>query len=189
DDMELATDRLFKFLEPLENDILKNLVILKNQQTALKKEEMAGTMKPETARQSRADLCHRLLALLERLEVDPIVVAHFDRVSHHFRETLPPSKVVARLTSHDHRVSNKSFELSRKAIIGRNIDCDIVINDPSISRNHAQLYVKNNLIYIEDMGSMNKTFLNDMEVKVPTIIQQNCIVKFYNIPFILDLTI
>jgi pSer/pThr/pTyr-binding forkhead associated (FHA) protein len=66
----------------------------------------------------------------------------------------------------------KSFPLEKKAItIGRSPDCDIQIEESSVSSEHARIeLVPNPLvsvltdIYIEDMGSMNGVWVNDEQV-------------------------
>jgi pSer/pThr/pTyr-binding forkhead associated (FHA) protein len=66
----------------------------------------------------------------------------------------------------------KSFPLEKNAItIGRSPDCDIQIEESSVSSEHARIeLVPNPLvsvltdIYIEDLGSMNGIWVNDEQV-------------------------
>jgi hypothetical protein len=44
--------------------------------------------------------------------------------------------------------------------IGRDASNDIVLNDPSVSRNHAELNIQGNTVFIRDIGSANGTFIN-----------------------------
>jgi FHA domain/M penetrans paralogue family 26 len=44
--------------------------------------------------------------------------------------------------------------------IGRDANNDIVLNDPSVSRNHAELNIQGNTVFIRDTGSANGTFIN-----------------------------
>ena len=63
----------------------------------------------------------------------------------------------------------KSFPLEKNTItIGRSPDCDIQIEESSVSSEHARIeLIPNPLvsvltdIYIEDLGSMNGTCVND----------------------------
>jgi phage tail-like protein len=48
--------------------------------------------------------------------------------------------------------------------IGREIGVELVLPDPVISRNHAQILGSPEGCQIEDLGSANKTFLNDEEL-------------------------
>ena len=48
--------------------------------------------------------------------------------------------------------------------IGRLPDCNIVINDPSVSKMHAELIIENNTISVRDLGSTNGTYVNDIRI-------------------------
>jgi hypothetical protein len=44
--------------------------------------------------------------------------------------------------------------------IGRSPDCDIFLDDVTVSRNHAVLIEENGRFFVEDEGSLNGTFVN-----------------------------
>jgi hypothetical protein len=44
--------------------------------------------------------------------------------------------------------------------IGRSPDCDIFLDDVTVSRNHAVLIEENGQFSVEDQGSLNGTFVN-----------------------------
>lgn len=51
-------------------------------------------------------------------------------------------------------------------IIGRNSICDFEINDPKVSKEHCKIEIdQDNKFYIEDLKSMNDTFVNDKIIK------------------------
>jgi pSer/pThr/pTyr-binding forkhead associated (FHA) protein len=55
---------------------------------------------------------------------------------------------------------------SGKAIsIGRDPNCDIVINDPRVSRNHAVLSIRNGEYHLRDNDSLNGVFVNGQRVR------------------------
>ncbi len=54
-----------------------------------------------------------------------------------------------------------------KVVIGRSPDCDIKIDNPAISRNHAAIEFSNEQYLLSDMGSSNGTFLNGDAVTEP----------------------
>ncbi len=47
-----------------------------------------------------------------------------------------------------------------RTTIGRSPDCDIFLDDVTVSRRHAVLVQRNGSFFIEDQGSLNGTFLN-----------------------------
>ncbi len=52
-------------------------------------------------------------------------------------------------------------------VIGRDADCDIVIPDRQVSRQHARITKGNNGVILEDLGSKNGTFLNNQVLSEP----------------------
>ncbi|MEQ8186758.1 MAG: tetratricopeptide repeat protein, partial [Candidatus Eremiobacterota bacterium] len=58
-----------------------------------------------------------------------------------------------------------SFPLNKKCItIGRSRSNDLFLDDPRTSGKHARLIKEGDYFFLEDLGSSNKTFINDMEV-------------------------
>ena len=53
--------------------------------------------------------------------------------------------------------------------IGRSSECDMIINDSSVSKKHCEITLDDSLkYYIEDTDSKNSTFLNGKELKKKT---------------------
>lgn len=66
---------------------------------------------------------------------------------------------------------NVVFELDEPSyMIGREAGNDIVIEDPQVSRRHAQLTRQGNSYLIEDVGSTNGTYVNGKRVTAPTLL-------------------
>jgi ABC transport system ATP-binding/permease protein len=56
-----------------------------------------------------------------------------------------------------------------QVVIGRGRECDLVLDDPMISRQHATIYKdRSGGLMIEDMGSANGTFVNGRRIQQPT---------------------
>ena len=53
-------------------------------------------------------------------------------------------------------------------IIGRTAQCDLQIDDPSVSRRHCQIDFTEGLLQVRDLDSANGTFLNERPVKEST---------------------
>jgi hypothetical protein len=52
-----------------------------------------------------------------------------------------------------------------RTTIGRSPDCDIFLDDVTVSRQHAVLVEKEGGYFIEDQGSLNGTFLNRRRIE------------------------
>ncbi len=55
-------------------------------------------------------------------------------------------------------------------ILGRDPGCDIPILDDTVSTRHAQLNYHHGQWWLEDLGSMNGTTLNEIALNMPTVI-------------------
>lgn len=52
--------------------------------------------------------------------------------------------------------------------IGRDTSNNLVIDDPAVSRRHARLHYENNAYWVEDLGSLNGTYINGSRVSSKT---------------------
>ena len=52
-----------------------------------------------------------------------------------------------------------------RTTVGRSPDCDIFLDDVTVSRKHAVLVQKDDAFFIEDQGSLNGTFLNRRRIE------------------------
>jgi len=65
------------------------------------------------------------------------------------------------------------IELQGKMIVGRGAACDVIIDEERLSRKHACLSVGEGGVLVEDMGSSNGTFVNDIKIDSPTLAKNN----------------
>ena len=77
------------------------------------------------------------------------------------REILPDEAVLSVVEASDEALLGKRFAFTQGLTIGRSADNDIRIPDSFVSHRHAVVRLVNNQYVIEDMGSMNHTYLND----------------------------
>ena len=56
-------------------------------------------------------------------------------------------------------------------VIGRDPDCQIVIDDPEVSRHHARVTSSPEQLVLEDLGSTGGTFLNGQRITEPVVLQ------------------
>ena len=62
--------------------------------------------------------------------------------------------------------AGESFEaIGDQALIGRSPECDVFLDDVTVSRRHAQVLRQNGQFVIEDKGSLNGTFLNRRRIE------------------------
>jgi pSer/pThr/pTyr-binding forkhead associated (FHA) protein len=59
----------------------------------------------------------------------------------------------------------KVLAVPGRLVIGRGSDCDLVLDEPEMSRKHAMIEVTPAGIYLRDMGSSNGTFVNGVQVR------------------------
>jgi hypothetical protein len=58
-----------------------------------------------------------------------------------------------------------------RTTVGRSPDCDIFLDDVTVSRKHAVLVQADGTFSIEDLGSLNGTFVNRKRIESPTKLQ------------------
>lgn len=63
-----------------------------------------------------------------------------------------------------------AYIIDRDVVLGRGGGCNIVVKDTYTSYQHARVFVIKGQYWLEDMGSTNGTFLNEVQVKQPVIL-------------------
>jgi len=62
--------------------------------------------------------------------------------------------------------AGESFEaIGDRALIGRSPDCDVFLDDVTVSRRHAELVRDASVYTIRDLGSLNGTFVNRRRIE------------------------
>ncbi|QLG45074.1 FHA domain-containing protein [Costertonia aggregata] len=77
----------------------------------------------------------------------------------------------------------ETIKQKKELQIGRLPNNDIVFNDPTVSRAHARISYENNIFWIEDLGSVNHTYVNGNKIKTKTKLRDSDVVtiSFYAI--------
>jgi hypothetical protein len=117
-----------------------------------------GFQNPETA-----NYCSRCGALLEK--GDPSVEAtqtfapeDVVETQHELVEGLEGPALVVRFGGG--RAGESFRPAGVRTRIGRSPECEIFLDDVTVSRNHAVLVERDGRFYVEDEGSLNGTFVN-----------------------------
>ncbi len=66
--------------------------------------------------------------------------------------------------------------------LGRSSQNDVAIQDPSLSRHHARISLKDGVPYLEDMGSLNGTFINGERITLPHPLKDEDDILFGHVP-------
>lgn len=71
----------------------------------------------------------------------------------------------------------RAFDVGDELIIGRADKCNVVIGDSYASQVHARVFRKQQMVYIEDMGSTNGTYLNRKKVTSPVAVNRGDVAR------------
>ena len=70
---------------------------------------------------------------------------------------------------------DQKIAISKHSIIigrgGRNVDCDIVLPERQVSRQHAEIFLDQGLYYLRDLGSKNGTYVNEQLITAAVRLQ------------------
>jgi pSer/pThr/pTyr-binding forkhead associated (FHA) protein len=75
---------------------------------------------------------------------------------------LPPKAVLRGVSG---AYFGKIVPLRGRLVIGRGSDCDLVLDEPEMSRRHAVIENSGDGMYLRDLGSSNGTFVNGVQVR------------------------
>jgi pSer/pThr/pTyr-binding forkhead associated (FHA) protein/Tfp pilus assembly protein PilF len=87
------------------------------------------------------------------------------------------TKVIRDFVKYELTLSGPSIPFERyliakpQTIVGRNNKCDIILNDNEVSSQHAKFVLKNNILYIEDLKSVNGVSVNGQKVNSQKLVE------------------
>ncbi|MGA0238846.1 MAG: FHA domain-containing protein [Acidimicrobiales bacterium] len=76
--------------------------------------------------------------------------------------------------------------LTSPVLVGSGSQCDLVIEDPSVSAAHAEVVRRDGQVYVRDLASKNGTTINGERVDGEAMLQPSDWVMFGAVPFVLD---
>jgi len=68
-------------------------------------------------------------------------------------------------------------------LVGRHQDADVLLQAAEISRRHAALLLKDQLLWVQDLNSSNGTFINDIRIEQEKQLHDGDIVQFASFKF------
>lgn len=96
----------------------------------------------------------------------------------------PPKKSAACLVQYSGTNLGKRYVLDKKEmVVGRAPTVEIVVNEQSVSRNHAQCVQQGDEVYVADLGSSNGTYVNDKKISMRQILRDGDIIRLGNVVF------
>lgn len=72
-------------------------------------------------------------------------------------------------------------------VIGRGVECDVVVKDAKASRRHCRLTRQKTEFVLEDLGSRNGTFVDGTKITAPVTLKSNQTFKIGDTIFYLAL--
>lgn len=79
----------------------------------------------------------------------------------------------------------RRFEIAKRSVtIGRAPGNDIVIDDKTVSRQHATIKFENGQFRLYDLGSSNGTFVREQRVREPVVLEDGALVRFGGVEFV-----
>lgn len=70
---------------------------------------------------------------------------------------------------------------SHETIVGRNHFCDLLIDSHGVSRRHSRIFSRGDQYFVEDLNSINGTYLNRERVHEPTVLRDGDTIHFYRV--------
>lgn len=79
--------------------------------------------------------------------------------------------------------TGQEINIDRDMLVGRHQDADLLLQAAEISRRHAALLLKDQLLWVQDLNSSNGTFVNDIRIEQEKQLHEGDIVQFASFKF------
>ncbi|WP_347453257.1 FHA domain-containing protein [Acinetobacter thermotolerans] len=80
-------------------------------------------------------------------------------------------------------LTGQEISIDHDMLVGRHQSADIVLQAAEISRKHAAFLVKEDALWVQDLGSSNGTFVNDQRIDAEALLKEGDIVQFASLKF------
>lgn len=150
-------------LAPKAFDLLQ--ILIDERPRAVPKQELCDRLWPDVVVQE-ANL-KNLVGEIRTALGDDSVVRTVPRFGYAFAaESTAPQKTRAARLIIGHRIHRLN---EGENVIGRDDDCAVILDFSGVSRRHARIMVDGNRYTLEDLGSKNGTFQNDIPVAATAV--------------------
>lgn len=80
-------------------------------------------------------------------------------------------------------ITGQEISIDRDMLVGRHQDADVLLQAAEISRRHAALLLKDQLLWVQDLNSSNGTFINDIRIEQEKQLHDGDVVQFASFKF------
>ncbi len=70
-------------------------------------------------------------------------------------------------------LAQSQFELRERTLIGRGLDCQVILADAAVSRRHAQIEVRAGKLWLTDLESRAGSYINDLKLDPAAAVELN----------------
>ena len=96
---------------------------------------------------------------------------------------------MAILTTGDKSVVKQKISVDQTpVVIGRHPECDVIIDDGSVSRHHAQIVNEKGFFFLHDLNSRNGTYVNESQILSPTKLFDGSRIRICDVNFVFYLS-
>jgi hypothetical protein len=74
-------------------------------------------------------------------------------------------------------LAGRRLELAAQLVLGRDEGADVVVDDPEISRRHAAMRPAGDTVEVEDLGSLNGTWVNGARIETRVLLTPGDVVQ------------
>lgn len=79
------------------------------------------------------------------------------------------------LRSESELLAGQFFPLARATTVGRGLECDLRIDDATLSRRHGELTIRGTCLHVRDLGSSNGIYVNERRVQQADLEAGDCL--------------
>ena len=69
-------------------------------------------------------------------------------------------------------MKGRTYDLGEELTVGRAAGCQITLDDNYVSQLHARIFSRDGMLFVEDLGSTNGTYLNTRKVSSPVAMKR-----------------